>query len=127
MLQSVRTIAGGATRCGLPGQRLAGWRVPGRVAWLASMADRFGELAQEQVGGHRPARGDCRSEPVEYDEWHEHDGDLFCGTERFFRPGYIANLVPNWIPALEGVEEKLTSGGLVADVAQAARRACATL
>src|SRR5271166_3973750 len=34
--------------------------------------------------------------------WHEHDGDLFCGTERFFRPGYIANLVPNWIPALVG-------------------------
>jgi len=48
--------------------------------------------------------------------WHEHDGDLFCGTERFFRPGYIANLVPNWIPALEGVEEKLTAGGLVADI-----------
>jgi len=48
--------------------------------------------------------------------WHEHDGDLFCGTERFFRPGYIANLVPNWIPALEGVEEKLAGGGLVADV-----------
>ncbi len=48
--------------------------------------------------------------------WHEHDGDLFCGTERFFRPGYIANLVANWIPALEGVEEKLASGGLVADV-----------
>jgi SAM-dependent methyltransferase len=48
--------------------------------------------------------------------WHEHDGDLFCGTERFFRPGYIANLVTNWIPALEGVDEKLTAGGLVADV-----------
>jgi len=48
--------------------------------------------------------------------WHEHDGDLFCGTERFFRPGYIANLVSNWIPALEGVEEKLAAGGLVADV-----------
>src|SRR5271166_7021494 len=48
--------------------------------------------------------------------WHEHDGDLFCGTERFFRPGYIANLVSSWIPALEGVHEKLTAGGLVADV-----------
>jgi SAM-dependent methyltransferase len=48
--------------------------------------------------------------------WHEHDHDLFCGTERFFRPGYIANLVGSWIPALEGVEEKLTAGGLVADV-----------
>jgi len=48
--------------------------------------------------------------------WHEHDGDLFCGTERFFRPGYIANLVSSWIPALEDVEEKLASGALVADV-----------
>ena len=34
--------------------------------------------------------------------WHEHDADLFCGTELFFRPGYIANLVSNWIPALDG-------------------------
>jgi SAM-dependent methyltransferase len=48
--------------------------------------------------------------------WHEHDEDLFCGTERFFRPGYIANLVSSWIPALEGVEAKLRSGGVVADV-----------
>jgi SAM-dependent methyltransferase len=48
--------------------------------------------------------------------WHEHDHDLFCGTERFFRPGYIANLVPSWIPALEGVERKLEAGALVADV-----------
>jgi SAM-dependent methyltransferase len=48
--------------------------------------------------------------------WHEHDHDLFCGTERFFRPGYIANLVPSWIPALDGVEEKLQAGALVADV-----------
>jgi SAM-dependent methyltransferase len=48
--------------------------------------------------------------------WHQHGPDLFCGTERFFRPGYIANLVPSWIPALEGVHEKLTAGALVADV-----------
>lgn len=48
--------------------------------------------------------------------WHEHDPDLFCGTELFFRPGYIANLVGSWIPALEGVEEKLKSGARVADV-----------
>jgi SAM-dependent methyltransferase len=48
--------------------------------------------------------------------WHQHDHDLFCGTERFFRPGYIANLVPSWIPSLEGVHDKLTDGGLVADV-----------
>jgi len=48
--------------------------------------------------------------------WHEHDGDLFCGTELFFRPGYVANLVPSWLPALDGVEEKLLAGALVADI-----------
>lgn len=48
--------------------------------------------------------------------WHEHDEGLFCGTELFFRPGYGAHLVSDWIPALEGVEEKLKAGGKVADV-----------
>lgn len=48
--------------------------------------------------------------------WHEHDVCLFRGTERFFRPGYNANLVSNWIPALEGVEAKLKAGAKVADV-----------
>jgi SAM-dependent methyltransferase len=48
--------------------------------------------------------------------WHEHDADLFCGTELFFRPGYVANLVSAWIPALDGVEEKLRAGGRVADI-----------
>jgi hypothetical protein len=37
--------------------------------------------------------------------WHEHSKCLFSGTERFFRPGYNANLVPNWVPALESVGE----------------------
>jgi SAM-dependent methyltransferase len=48
--------------------------------------------------------------------WHEHDPGLFEGTERFFRPGYAVNLVPTWIPALEGVQGKLEKGGRVADV-----------
>jgi SAM-dependent methyltransferase len=48
--------------------------------------------------------------------WHEHHHDLFSGTERFFRPGYAANLVSSWIPALEGVQAKLEAGALVADV-----------
>ncbi|WP_208029278.1 methyltransferase domain-containing protein [Rhabdothermincola sediminis] len=48
--------------------------------------------------------------------WHQHHHDLFYGTERFFRPGYQANLVQSWIPALEGVQEKLERGGTVADV-----------
>ena len=48
--------------------------------------------------------------------WHEHDAGLFRGTERFFRPGYAANLVSSWIPALSGVEAKLKGGAKVADV-----------
>jgi 2-polyprenyl-3-methyl-5-hydroxy-6-metoxy-1,4-benzoquinol methylase len=48
--------------------------------------------------------------------WGDHHHDLFQGTERFFRPGYEANLVSTWIPALEGVEEKLREGITVADV-----------
>src|SRR5581483_6572940 len=48
--------------------------------------------------------------------WHEHDANLFFGTERFFRPNYQNHLMAEWIPALEGVTEKLTRGALVADV-----------
>jgi SAM-dependent methyltransferase len=48
--------------------------------------------------------------------WHEHDEDVFLGCEQFFRPGYAANLVPSWIPALEGVQGKLLSGAKVADI-----------
>ena len=48
--------------------------------------------------------------------WHEHDHGLFRGTELFFRPGYAANLISSWIPALDGVEEKLKAGAKVADV-----------
>jgi 2-polyprenyl-3-methyl-5-hydroxy-6-metoxy-1,4-benzoquinol methylase len=48
--------------------------------------------------------------------WHEHHHELFVGTERFFRPGYAANLVTTWIPALEGVDAKLKNGARVADV-----------
>ena len=48
--------------------------------------------------------------------WHEHHEDLFIGTERFFRPGYVANLATSWIPALDGVVEKLEAGARIADV-----------
>ena len=48
--------------------------------------------------------------------WHEHNANVFVGTERFFRPGYAANLIASWIPALEGVEAKLQAGAKVADV-----------
>jgi SAM-dependent methyltransferase len=48
--------------------------------------------------------------------WGEQAACLFEGTERFFRPGYAANLTTSWIPALEGVEAKLKRGAKVADV-----------
>ncbi len=48
--------------------------------------------------------------------WHEHDANLFFGTERFFRPNYQNHLISHWLPALDGVMEKLTRGAMVADV-----------
>ena len=48
--------------------------------------------------------------------WHEHHNDLFAGTERFFRPGYLANLTSSWIPSLDGVQAKLEAGARVADI-----------
>lgn len=48
--------------------------------------------------------------------WHQHDEDVFTGCERFFRPGYLMHLLAEWIPALDGVEAKLTRGATVADL-----------
>ena len=48
--------------------------------------------------------------------WHEHHHDLFSGTERFFRPGYAANLVSAWIPAIDGLDAALRRGISVADI-----------
>jgi len=48
--------------------------------------------------------------------WHEHEDGVFHGCEKFFRPGYAANLVGSWIPALQDVKEKLEAGARVADV-----------
>jgi len=48
--------------------------------------------------------------------WHEHDTNLFFGTERFFRPNYENNLLSSWLPSLEGVVGKLKAGASVADV-----------
>ncbi|MEU4420882.1 class I SAM-dependent methyltransferase [Actinoplanes sp. NPDC024001] len=48
--------------------------------------------------------------------WHEHNDDVHLGCERFFRPGYAANLVSSWLPALDGVAGRLRRGATVADV-----------
>jgi SAM-dependent methyltransferase len=48
--------------------------------------------------------------------WGDDSGCLFCATGAFFRPGYVNNIVQSWIPALEGVEQRLRAGANVADV-----------
>ncbi len=48
--------------------------------------------------------------------WHDHVDDVYEGCERFFRPGYNANLVSSWLPAFDGLVEKLERGASVADV-----------
>ena len=48
--------------------------------------------------------------------WHEHNTDVHVGCERFFRPGYVAHLVDSWLPALDGVVDKLRRGARVADI-----------
>ena len=75
-------------------------------------------------GAFQLALGTLRAEPQIADAfrsgdgmgWHEHDEDVFVGCERFFRPGYVANLVDAWLPALEDVEARLRAGIRVADV-----------
>ncbi len=76
------------------------------------------------VGGYQAFMAMCRALPRISENfvtgagmpWGEHDPDLFVGVERFFRPGYLANLVDTWIPALDGVQAKLKAGAQVADV-----------
>lgn len=48
--------------------------------------------------------------------WHEHDHSVFTGIDAFYRPGYVAELVSNWIPSLDGVEAKLHAGAAIADI-----------
>lgn len=48
--------------------------------------------------------------------WGEHDADVHVGTDAFYRAGYVAALVPGWLPALDGVVDRLAAGGRVADV-----------
>lgn len=107
----------------------------GFVTWDAD-AERF-HLSPEQravladddsvvnmVGGFQALRATWADQPRLLEafrsgdgvSWTERCNCLFCGTDRFFRPGYRANLLPVWLPALDGVVEKLERGARVADV-----------
>ena len=48
--------------------------------------------------------------------WNEQSSCCFCATDRFFRPGYAANLIDSWIPALNGTGAKLEAGAKIADI-----------
>jgi ubiquinone/menaquinone biosynthesis C-methylase UbiE len=75
-------------------------------------------------GAFQLALGTLRAEPQVTEAfrtgegigWHQHDADVFTGCERFFRPGYSANLIGGWLPALDGMEARLRHGARVADV-----------
>ena len=74
----------------------------------------FFQLIVSQFAGHEKATETFKAGKGR--PWGDHPQCLFCGTDRFFRPGYQANLVDNWIPALEGVEAKLKAGAKIADI-----------
>jgi 2-polyprenyl-3-methyl-5-hydroxy-6-metoxy-1,4-benzoquinol methylase len=77
--------------------------VPGGLQVAASMIEDVDMMAEAFRSGRHVG-------------WHQHNHDLYHGTERFFRPNYIASLTGSWLPALEGVVEKLEQGARVADV-----------
>jgi len=74
----------------------------------------FFQLIVSQFAGHEKATEIFKS--GEGRSWGDHPACLFCGTDRFFRPGYQMNLIDSWIPALDGVEAKLKAGAKVADI-----------
>ncbi len=76
---------------------------PGGLQLAASMIKDVTRVAASYRGGQGLA-------------WGEHHPDLFSGVERFFRPNYIASLRDEWLPALDGVVDRLTNGATVADI-----------
>jgi 2-polyprenyl-3-methyl-5-hydroxy-6-metoxy-1,4-benzoquinol methylase len=105
--------------CQHSGQTAAYWLSPEQAAVLADPSSPFFlvrsmSIAASTAKDEEKIRVAFRS--GDGFGWHEHHHDLFHGTEGLFKPGYAANLVPDWIPALDGVAEKLAGGGSVADV-----------
>lgn len=82
----------------------------GHVACMAG----FVQLMVSQYATHDRALEVFRSGAGR--PWGDHHGCCFCGVDRFFRPGYQANLIDGWLPALDGAVEKLRAGAKVADV-----------
>jgi hypothetical protein len=112
----------------LPGQAAGGYLEYDPAAEAYSMTEEQAfALANPDGGVYVPgafvlALGTLKAEPRITEAfrtgaglgWHEHDEGVFLGCEQFFRPGYIASLIPSWIPALDGVAGKLQAGATVA-------------
>lgn len=128
-----------ADRTGCHPRYLAEWlrgQAAGGYLTYDADADRFGMTEEQEFALANPdgpvylpgafvlALGALKAEPRISEAfrsgagvgWNTHDDDVFDGCELFFRPGYVANLVPAWLPALDGVVDKLTAGARVADV-----------
>jgi SAM-dependent methyltransferase len=113
----------------LPGQAAGGYvsydAATGRYWLTGAQALAFADPAGLSLPGAFELAAACLSDEPMIREafrtgkgvgWGEHDAGVFTGCERFFRPGYVANLVSAWVPAVAGLPEKLTSGIAVADV-----------
>jgi SAM-dependent methyltransferase len=126
-----------ARRTGTHERYVAEWLAGQAAGGYATYADGVYSLSPEQAfaladesspafvpGAFQLALASLRDEPRiaaafvtgEGMGWDEHGEDVFTGCERFFRPGYAANLVSAWLPALDGVREKLERGARVADI-----------
>ncbi len=112
----------------LRGQAAAGWVTVEGDTYSLTEEQAFGLADPDGVlfapGAFRLAVGSLRALPQIVAAfrsgsgfgWHEHDANVFVGCEQFFRPNYLGNLVSSWIPALDGVEQRLRDGAKVADV-----------
>jgi ubiquinone/menaquinone biosynthesis C-methylase UbiE len=114
----------------LRGQAAGGYvvRDPGEETYSMTEEQAFALTSQDNPvyapGAFVLALGSLKAEPRVTESfrtgggvgWGEQDHDVFVGCEQFFRPGYIGNLTSGWIPALDGVEEKLRAGASVADI-----------
>jgi len=113
----------------LPGQAAGGYvshdGAAGTYSLTAEQAFAFADPAGPALPGAFQLAAACIADgPMILDAFHtgkgvawgDHHADVFTGCERFYRPGYVANLVSSWIPAVAGLEERLTTGISVADV-----------
>lgn len=106
----VHTAEDGTDRYALSPEQAAALADPDSPAYFApSMQVAIGALRDIDAIADRFRTGEGFG-------WHEHDANLFVGTERFFKPGYVVNLVDGWLPALQGIVPKLQAGARVADV-----------